>query len=126
MSPCIDFYKAKIRSDGSLYKLKSRFVVRGYLQNKELVGDTWSPTSSIRTLKYFLVDAVMHKAREYQLDFIGALLKAKVKNGVFVKLDSKYVYYFPEYYNYFGRALILLKSMYCMTNSGKLFSDELT
>ena len=126
MSPCIYFYKAKIQSDGSLYKLKLRIVVRGYLVNKEIVGDTWSPTASMRTLKYFLAYATKHKARVHQLDFIGALLKAKVKNGVFVKLDSKYAYYFPEYYNYFGRALILLKSMYGMTNSGKLFSDELT
>ena len=34
--------------------------------------------------------------------------------------------YFPEYAQYFGRALKLYKSMYGMTNSGKLFSDELT
>ena len=43
-----------------------------------------------------------------------------------MKLDSRYADYFPEYYNYFGRVLILLKSMYGMTNCGKLFSDELT
>ena len=43
-----------------------------------------------------------------------------------MKLESRYVDYFPEYYNYFGRALILFKSMYGMTNSGKLFADELT
>ena len=47
-------------------------------------------------------------------------------NRVFVKLDSRYEDYFPEYSNYFGRALRLLKSMYGMTNSGKLFSIELT
>ena len=62
----------------------------------------------------------------HQLNFIGALLKSKVKNRVFVKLDSRYVDYFPEYAKYFGRSLILLKSMYGMTNSGKLFADELT
>ena len=38
----------------------------------------------------------------------------------------RYVDYFPEYAQYFGRALIWLKSMYGMTNSGKLFSDDLT
>ena len=77
----------------------------------------------MRTLKYFLVDATKHKAIFHQLYFIGALLKSKVKNGVFVKLDSRYTYYFPEYANYFGRALRLLKYMYGMTNSGKLFAD---
>ena len=48
--PCIDMYKAKIQSDERLDKLKLRIVVRGDLQNKELVGDTWSPTASMRML----------------------------------------------------------------------------
>ena len=80
----------------------------------------------MRTLKCFLADAAKHKARFHQLDFIRAFLQAKSKNKVFVKLDIRYTDYFPEYANYFGRSLILLNSMYGMTNSGKLFSDELT
>ena len=125
VTPCMDVYKAKIQSDGSLDKLKLRIVVRGDLQNKEMIGDNWSPTASMRTLKNFLVDAAKHKARVHQLDFIGSFLPAKVKNRVFVKLDMRYAAYFPEYSQYFGRALKLLKSMYGMTNSGKLFADEL-
>ena len=56
----MDVYKEKIQSDGSIDNLKLRIVVRGDLQNKELVGDTWSPTSPMRTLKYLLVDATKH------------------------------------------------------------------
>ena len=41
MNPCMDVYKAEIQSGGSLDKLKLRIVVRGYMQNKELVGYTW-------------------------------------------------------------------------------------
>ena len=67
----MDVYKAKIKSDGSLDKLKLRIVVRGDLRNKEMVGDTWSTTSSMSTLKYFLADAAKHNARVHQLDFIG-------------------------------------------------------
>ena len=51
----------------------------------------------MRNLKFFLGDATKYKARIRQLDFIGALFHAKVKNKVFVKLDSRYVNYFPEY-----------------------------
>ena len=119
-------YKAKIQSDGSLDKLKFRILVRGDLQNKEMVGNTWSPKSSMRTLKYFLADAAKHKSRVHQLDFIGEFLQAKVKNRVFVKLYVRYTDYFTEYASYFGRALRLLKSMYGMTNSGKLFYGDLT
>ena len=55
-----------------------------------------------------------------------AFLKEKGKNRVSVKLDSRYAGYFPEQSNYSGRPLILLKFVYGMTNSGKLFSDGLT
>ena len=74
-------------------------MVRGYLHNKELVGYTWSPTDTMSTLEYFLADAAKNKAIVNQLDFIGSLLQVKVMNRVFVKLDSRYAYYFPEYSN---------------------------
>ena len=122
----MDVYKAKIQSGGSLDKLKLRILVRGHFQNKEMVGDTWSPTASMRTLKYFLAYAAKHKARVHQLYFIGAFLQAKLNNRFFVKLDIRYTDYFPEYAQYFGRALRLLNSMYGMTNSGELFANELT
>ena len=122
----MDVYKAKIQSDGILDRLKLRILVRVYLQNKELVGYTWSPTTSMRTLKYFLADVTKHKVRVHQLDFIGAFLQAKVMNRLFVKLYIRYTDYFPEYAKYFVRALQLLKSMYDMSNFGKSFADELT
>ena len=78
----MDVYKAKIQYDGSLEKLRLRIAVRGDFQNKGMVGDIWSPTSSMRTLKYFLADAAKHKAIVQQFDFIGAFLQAKVKNRV--------------------------------------------
>ena len=44
----MDGYKAKIKSDGSLDNLKTRILVRGDLHNKDLIGETWSPTAFIR------------------------------------------------------------------------------
>ena len=41
VTPCMDVYKAKIQSDGSLDKLKLRIVVRGDLNNNEMFADTW-------------------------------------------------------------------------------------
>ena len=52
----MDVYKVKIQSGGILDKLKLIIVGRGYLHNKELVGDTWSTTASMRTLKNLLSD----------------------------------------------------------------------
>ena len=81
VTPCLDVYKMKIQSDGSLDKLKLRIVVREYLQNKKMVGDTWSQTSSMITLKYFLADAAKYKAIVHHFDFIGAFLQEKEKRS---------------------------------------------
>ena len=70
--------------------------------------------------------AFKHKTIVHKLDFVGVILQGKVNNRVFVNLDSIYADYNPSYSSYFGRDLILLKSVYVMNNSGKLFSDELT
>ena len=79
----MDFYKSKIQSDVSLDKLNTIILGRVDLQNKELVGDTWSPTASMRTLKYFLACSTKDKARARQLYFIGEFLQVKVKNRFF-------------------------------------------
>ena len=41
MTPCMDVYKEKIQSYGSLDKLKLRIVVRGDIKKMEIVGDAW-------------------------------------------------------------------------------------
>ena len=97
VTPCMNMYKDKIQSDGSLDKLKLRIVVRVDPQNNKMVGDTWSPTASMRTMKYFSADVAKHKSIVHQLDFIGAFLQAKIKNRVFFKLDIRYRDYFPGY-----------------------------
>ena len=80
VTPRIDVYKANIKSYESLENLNLIIVVRGDLHNKEIIGDTWDPTVSMRTLKYFLAYDAKKKVRLHQLDFIGVFLKAYVKH----------------------------------------------
>ena len=80
VTPCMDVYKAKIQSAGSLDKLKLIFVVRGDFLNKEMIGDTWYKTSSMRTLTYIFADASKQKSRVHQLYFIRAFLQDNVKH----------------------------------------------
>ena len=90
VKPCMDIYKVNIQYYGSLETLKLIIVVRGDLQNKEMTGDTWSPTALIITIKYFLSADSKHKVRVHQLDFIGSFLQDNIKHRVLVKLDSRY------------------------------------
>ena len=92
MHGCI---QGKILSNGSIDKFRLMIVVTGDLNKKKIVVYTCAPTAFMRTLKYFLLDATKHEAKVLQLDFIWAFMQAKVKNRVFVKLDSWYADYFP-------------------------------
>ena len=87
-----------------------------------MIGDTLDITASMRTTKYFSAYASKHKARVHQLDFIVEFIQANVKHIFFAKLDSRYGEYFPEYAKYFGGPLSLKRSMYGVTNYGKLFA----
>ena len=53
VTPCMDIYKGKFQSDGRLEQLNLIILVRGDLQNKLLVRDTWSPTASMITLNTY-------------------------------------------------------------------------
>jgi hypothetical protein len=50
----IETFEVKVKSDGSLDKLKARLVVQGDLQDNNITEDKWSPTASFRSLKMFL------------------------------------------------------------------------
>ena len=80
VASCMDVYKAKIQSYGSLDKLNLIIVVIGDLKNKGVIRDTWYPTSSMWTQNYFLEDASNKKAKVNQLDFIGSFLQASIKH----------------------------------------------
>ena len=83
-------------------------MVKGFLHNEGLLKTPGHQQIPLGLTKFVLVDAVKNKAIVYQLDFIGALLQAKVNNRVFVKLESRYTDYFPEYLSCSERDLILL------------------
>ena len=63
VTPCMYVYKTKIESNGSPDELNLRIVVRGDLQNKEVIGDTRYPIASMSNLKYFLAYSSKHKGR---------------------------------------------------------------
>ena len=71
VTSCMNVYQANIQFDGSLDKLKLRILVRGDLNNKEMIGDTWDQTQSMRTLKYLLAYSVKNKGIIHQMYFIG-------------------------------------------------------
>ena len=120
----MDLNVVKLKSDGTLDKLKNHLVVRGDLQ-KNIEEDKWSPTASFRALKLFMAHAARLKVRVRQLDFVGAFLQAKVCSRIFVIHPGIYGSIFPEFKQYCGTPLRLLKAMYGKTLSGKFWYQDL-
>jgi len=125
VTPIMETFRVKILSDGSLDKLKTRIVVRGDLQSKTQTEDKWSPTASFQALKMFLGYASRVKARVKQLDFVRAFLQAKTRSRVFISIPLIYRILFPEYKEFCGKPIRLVKSMYGMTLSGKYWFLDL-
>jgi hypothetical protein len=122
----METFKVKVKSDGSLDKLKMLLVVRGDLQDKNITEDKWSPTASFHSLKMFLAHAARTKARVKQLDFVGAFLQAKMRTRMFVTIPKIYGILFPEYCQYCGVPVRLGMSMYGTTLCGKYWYLDLT
>ena len=123
--PTTYVFKIKLKSDGSWDKAKARCCVRGDIQRKIITEDKLSATANKKSLRIFLAQVAKCGSHVFQLDFIGAFLQAPVRDRVFVKLDQNLVKIMPEYGQYFGRPLRLLKSMYGQTLSGKWWFLEL-
>ena len=56
-------------------------------------------------MKYLLSNYSKYEERVNQLDFIGEFLQVNEKHRVFVKLDSRYGEYSPEFWNYFWKTI---------------------
>ena len=112
-------FQAKLKADGTIDKLKARICLRGDQQAKYIDHDTWCAIATFRELRIFLTIAAKLKCRVYQLDFIGAFLQAVARNRVFTMLPVEWKELFPELAEWFGIPLLLLKSLYGQTDSGK-------
>jgi hypothetical protein len=124
-TPVMETFRDKVKSDGSLDKLKTQLVVRGDLQDKNITEDKWSPTASFRSLKMFLAHSSRLKAHVKQLDFVGAFLQAKMRMRMFVTIPRIFGILFPEYAWCTGKPVRLIMSMYGMTLCGKYWYLDL-
>jgi hypothetical protein len=93
--PTMESIKVKIKSDGSLDKLKCRIVVRGDLHDTAM-EDSWSPTAPFRSLKMFLTDAARNRCRVHQLDLWEPFYK--------LMSEEESLFHCPKFMKIFGQS----------------------
>ncbi len=66
---CKWIFKRKLKPDGSIDKYKARLVAKGFTQKKGIdYFDTYSPVSSITTIRILVALASIHNLVIHQMD----------------------------------------------------------
>lgn len=95
---------------------KARLVVRGY-QQKEYLGNVYSPVLRLETLRVLLSVAAHRRYQIHQMDVKGAFLYGEINENVYLKPPEGVT--LPE-----GKVLKLKKSLYGLKKSPKYWYEK--
>ena len=118
--------RAKQKADGFLDKLKARLCLRGDQQEERSDLDTWVAIGNCRGTRHFLASAADKKCRVHQLDFQGAFLQSYTRDLTYTRLPAEWAKWMPEYAEYFGVDLRVVKALYGDVTANKCWDEELS
>ena len=88
---CKWVFKAKRNEKNEISRYKTRLVAKGFSQIEgEDYWETFSPTVSIKSIKWLLALAAQHDLEIKQIDFDTAFLNADLKEEIYMKIPSGY------------------------------------
>jgi hypothetical protein len=100
-------FDIKRKADGSVDKLKARFVVRGFKQRLGIdVRSTFAPTASLTTLRMLLTLSIKNKWSINSFDITGAFVHSPIDETIYVDPPTEL---FPHLT---GKVLKLKKALY--------------
>ncbi len=111
--------KVKANADGTLDKLKSRLVAKGYEQRASEVGQTYAPTGSLDIMRAALAHAARNGLDVQHMDFTTAFLQAPIPAGQEVYISLPYFCGEP------GVAYKLNRALYGLKQSPRAWYDTL-
>ena len=84
-------FRLKRRPDGTAYKYKARWCVRGDLQvyGKDY-WQSYSPVCQWSTVHLLLIMSVVHGLHTRQVDYVNAFAQAKLEKEIYVELPKGY------------------------------------
>ena len=83
---CKWIYKIKTRSDGSIERYKTRFVVKGFTQEHGIdYEETFAPVARISSVRTLLAIAVASKWDIFQMDVKNAFLNGDLSEEVYMQ-----------------------------------------
>ena len=122
----------KKNSKGEIEKHRARLVARGFTQ---ILGlnyeefEQYAPVASYATMRMLLAIGNLLDMEIHQLDVDSAYLKSKLDKEIYVKIPEAYIEYLQaeeredELKDGKGKALRLLKTLYGLKQSGRLWNE---
>ena len=85
-------YRQKVNKEGKITKLKTRLVVRGFLQVEGInYIDTFVNTTIPPTWRILLALAAINDWEIEQIDFIGAFLNGDLKEDIYMEIPPELI-----------------------------------
>ena len=89
---CKWVFKRKLKSDGSIDKYKARLVAKGFTQKKGLdYFDTYSPVSSITTIRILIALASIHNLVIHQMDVKTTFLNRDLDEEIYMEQPEGFI-----------------------------------
>jgi hypothetical protein len=108
----------KFDTDGYLVKYKARICVRGDLQQQSKYQDNYAATLAARTFRALMAIAAAFDLEIIQLDAINAFTNSELDETTYCEC--------PEGFERRGQCLLLLRALYGLKQSPKLWLNELS
>jgi hypothetical protein len=83
-------FRRKRRPNGLIYKLKSRFVVRGDIQRLAEAEETFSPVVDWSTVRLLFILTAAQGLKTQTIDFNAAFVQAKLPEPLYLELPPGY------------------------------------
>ena len=85
-------YKPKINADGTIDKLKSRLVEKGYSQKEGIdYEETFTHVGKLNTIRMMIAFATKKHLMIHQLDVKSAFLNGELKQEVYLEKTEGFV-----------------------------------
>jgi hypothetical protein len=113
-------FRRKRRPNGLIYKLKSRFVVRGDMQRLAEAEETYSPVIDWSTVRLLFILTAAQGLKTQTIDFNAAFVQAKLPEPLYLEL--------PPGYSVQGQDKVykVTKSLYGDVRAAKLWYKHLS